>query len=135
MLEKQGMVGCSEDLRLKKSFSCGTDRQQTYLQKEYTGGGPLHQVAELLELVRRLNDIREAEKELACSKPFAVDPQPNSPQAHTEGRKAHNREWKLSTARTNRRKRLPQMLLQNHSTALWTEEKGPVRSQKKLALT
>lgn len=43
----------------------------------------LHQVAEIQELVRRLNNIREAE-ELACSKQFAVDPQSNSPQAHTQ---------------------------------------------------
>jgi len=64
----------------------------------------LQRVAELQEAVRRLRNIREAEKETDSwfQAQSAEDPQPmaklpkTTPLAHTEGRGANNAEWKLS---------------------------------------
>ena len=104
----------------------------------------LQQVAELQEVVRRLCNIREAEKLLDSwfQAQSAVDPQPTAkqpkppPMAHTEGRGANKEEeWKLAIARTCRRKGLrlkPEAPLQNHFTALQTEEERPVTSGETL---
>ena len=99
-------------------------------------------VPELQEAVRRLHNIRKAEKELAGSKrslQWTHSPRPNSqklPHWHTQkGRRANNaEEWKLAMARTCRRKRLPpkpEVPLQNRFTALQTEER-PVTSGEAL---
>ena len=99
----------------------------------------LQQVAALQEAVRRLRSIREGEKELDSwfQVQSAVDPQPTAkqpktpPPVHTEGRGANNaEEWKLATARTSRRKRLPlkpEVPLQNCFTALQTAKTRHVR--------
>ena len=102
----------------------------------------LQQVAALQEAVRRLRNIREAEKELDSwfQVQSAVDPQPKTPPpAHTEGSGVNNlEEWKLAMARTSRRKRLPpkpEVPLQNRFTALQTEEERPVASGQTLELS
>ena len=68
----------------------------------------------------------------------AKQPKPTPP-AHMEGKGANNaEEWKLSTVRTSRRKRLPlkpEAPLQNRSTALQTEEERPVTSGEALELS
>ena len=90
----------------------------------------LQQVAELQEAVRRLRNIREAEKELDSwfQVQSAADPQPTAkqtktpPLAHAEGSRGTNNaeEWMVAKARTSRRKRFPpkpEVPLQNRFTA------------------
>ena len=107
----------------------------------------LQQVAELQEAMRRLCNIREAEKELDgwFQAQSAVDPQPTAKWPKTpllaqmEGRGDNNvEEWKLAKARTCRRKRLPpkpEVPLQNHFTALQTEQERPFTSGETLELS
>jgi len=66
-----------------------------------------------------------------------MDKEPKAPPlTHTEGRGGASVDvWKLATAKTSRRKRLPpnpEVPLQNRFTALWTEEERPVTSGEML---
>ena len=94
----------------------------------------LQQVVELQKALRRLHGIRKPQKKLdrlfqaqsvADSQPTTTLPKTPS-LAHREGKGANNaEEWKLATARTCRRKRLPlkpEVPLPNHFTVLQTQE-------------
>lgn len=99
-------------------------------------------MVEQQEVVRRLCNTREAEKQLDnwFQAQSAVDPQPKPPPlSHTEGSVANNSEqWKFAMARPSRRKRVPpkpEVHLQNCSTALQTEEERPVTSGEMLEVS
>ena len=75
----------------------------------------LQQLAELQEAVRRLKNIRKAEKEIdsqfqaqsAVGSPPTAKQLKTPPLAQMEGKGANNADkWKLATAKTIRRKRL-----------------------------
>lgn len=104
-------------------------------------------VAELQEMMRRLHNIRKAEKELDIwfQVRSAANPQPRAkqpkttPMTHTKGRGANTaEEWKLAIASPCSRKRpslKSKVPLQNCFTALQTEEERPVLSGETLELS
>lgn len=103
--------------------------------------------AELQEMERKLNNSREAEKELDIwfQAQSAVDPQsmakqPKTPPVtHTEGRRGSNaEEWNLEVIRTCRRNKLPpkpEMPFQNLFANLQTEEERSITSGDTLELS
>ncbi|MCQ4187457.1 SGNH/GDSL hydrolase family protein [Klebsiella pneumoniae] len=102
----------------------------------------LRQVAELQEAVRRLRDIREAERELDTWFQAQSAPEPQHPVnqsttpalTHDVSKQAEDAtEWKAARARRSRRKKKqlpqnPEVPLQNRFAALQTEEVRPSTS-------
>jgi len=106
----------------------------------------LHQVPELLEAVRRLQNIREAGKEIrqlvpstVCSGLAAHGQTAKNSSTGTHRREGGSaEEWKLASARTIRRKTLPpkpEMPLPNHFTVLQAEDGRPTTSGETLETT
>ncbi len=113
--------GCGADLGLQAvpgPYSRGRGRRQPWLQKVCPGGGAPAAGAELQEAVRRLRDIREAERELDTWFQAQSAPEPQHPVnqsttpavTHEVSKQAEDAtEWKAARARRSRRKKkLPQ---------------------------
>lgn len=127
---------------MARPVSWGRDGQQTFLQSCTWAENLLWTVAELWEVVRWLPNVREAQKEsdklvpnTACRGPTVHGQTAKNSLNATQRRADNAEEWKLARERTSRRKRpppRPEMPLQNHFTALQTEEERPVTSGQTL---